>query len=173
MSSDRDEVVAQIRAVRKRYDDTLSDGDRARLRRAKSIDEVALEGAYWRIAEGASEVHPRTLQGLVMLFGLAPQRSTVGFALGRFLRERLVSGEEGKDLRFRRLIARDRDELVHRLRGVLRLACGGDVPVDWGALGADLHFWSDRVRREWAQSFYAPSKQVAAQADGVETKEEQ
>ena len=63
-------------------------------------------------------------------------------------------------LRFRRLLdSRDRDELDHRLRGILKLAAGDKTPVDWGVLGVDILWFfaeSDMVRRRWAQDFYAP-----------------
>jgi len=69
---------------------------------------------------------------------------------------------DGPALRFRRLLdSRDRDELEHRLRGILKLASHDRVPVDWGVLGVDILWFfagSDSVRRRWAQDFYAPSR---------------
>jgi CRISPR type I-E-associated protein CasB/Cse2 len=50
--------------------------------------------------------------------------------------------------------------LDHRLRGILRLACGSGAPVDWGVLGVDILWFfaeSGSVRRRWAQDFYAPA----------------
>ena len=75
----------------------------------------------------------------------------------------------GAALRFRRLLScrdRERDELDHRLRGVLRLACADKAPVDWGVLGVDILWFfaeSDSVRRRWAQDFYAPTSSDASQ----------
>lgn len=159
MSSERDLMKEKIREVRRRFD-ALPPGDRARLRRSRSAGEIALEGSYWRIAEGA---HRSALPGVVLLFAEAPQTRRLGitFAFGRFLKARLSSGEEGRDLRFRRVIASaDRDELYHRMRGILRLASGGDAPVDWGELGLDLinFFPGEHVRRAWTEAYFAPTQ---------------
>ena len=45
-----------------------------------------------------------------------------------------------------RLASRDRDELVHQLRRLLRHGFQASRRgVDWGSLGADIVFWSDRA----------------------------
>jgi len=162
-----DDVKDQIRAVRKRYD-ALSPGDRAVLRRCKSSDEVMLEGAYWRVA---GEAHRRALADVVLLFGEAPHRATKDFSLGRHLRTHLSSAKEGHSVRVRRLVQCERDDLAHRLRGLLRLTSAGHVAIDWGVLGADIFFFGDAVRRRWTQDFFAPISLSAPASQISETKD--
>jgi CRISPR type I-E-associated protein CasB/Cse2 len=153
-------LVDELRAVRARFD-KLPRGDVAVLRRCRTADEIALEGDYWRIRGGLA----RDISHVVLLFPLAGQANREGFSFGRFLRHQL-RGRDGKvspaaTLRFRRLLdSRDKAELTHRLRGLLRLACAAGAPVDWGALGSELVWFfaeSGSVRRRWAQDFYAPT----------------
>lgn len=161
----RDDLAGELRRVRGRYD-ALNRGETAPLRRCRNAGELSLEGAFWRA--GGSLVH--TPQGthlphVVLHFPLAKQVRSLGahaFSMGRFLKNKLGRpGDEGNDsLRFRRLLdSRDREDLDHRLRGILRLACADGSTVDWGALGCDLLWFfadSDNVRRTWAQDFYSP-----------------
>jgi len=152
------ELSTDLRAVRARYD-KLPRGDIASLRRCRTADEIAIEGTYWRIGSPLAQrqVH---LPHVVLLFPLAPQVAREGVSFGRFLRRQL-GDSDGAALRFRRLLdSRGRDDLDHRLRGILRLACADRAPVDWGVLGTDiLWFFSESgsVRRRWAQDFYAPT----------------
>ncbi|CAN5192468.1 hypothetical protein BH09MYX1_BH09MYX1_46300 [soil metagenome] len=146
-----------IRAVRRRYDE-LDRGKTAPLRRCRAADEVAVEGAYWRIGESLAR-EQWNLAHVVLLFPLAPHVTREKFSFGRYLRSQIGDGDNGV-LRVRRVLdSRDRDELDHRLRGVLKLASGDKTPVDWGVLGTDILWFfaeSDNVRRRWAQDFYAP-----------------
>lgn len=156
--STTDALREDLRAVRRRYDD-LRRGETAPLRRCRTAEEVARERAYWLIG-GALAHEKYDLAHVVLLFPLAQQvrPSARPFSFGWFLRQQLGDGD-GAALRFRRLLASsDKDELDHRLRGVLRLACAEKAPVDWGVLGADIlwFFERDNVRRSWAQNFYAP-----------------
>lgn len=156
-TSPADGLRERLRAVRQRFDQ-LQPGGKASLRRCHTASEVALERAYWQVAgPAADETH---LPHVVLLFPLGAHRSASRFSFGQFLRGRL-GDEEGAALRIRRLLAsRDRDELDHRLRAMLRLADAANHPVDWGSLGLDVLWFfaqSDAVRRRWAQDFYAPS----------------
>jgi len=152
------ELSTDLRAARARYD-KLPRGDVATLRRCRTADEVAIEGIYWRIGSPLArrQVH---LPHVVLHFPLAKQHVKEGFSFGRFL-NRQLGDSDGAALRFRRLLdSRDRDDLDHRLRGILRLACADGNPVDWGILGVDiLWFFSESgaIRRRWAQDFYAPT----------------
>jgi CRISPR type I-E-associated protein CasB/Cse2 len=154
-----------LRGARGRYDQ-LDRGKRAQIRRCRTADDVALEGAYWRIGGALAHVE-KHLSHVVLLFPLAPHASKPAdrFSFGRHLRRQL-GDSDGATLRFRRLLdSRDRDELDHRLRGILRLAAGDHAPLDWGVLGTDILWFfseSDSVRRRWAQDFYAPTSQEAS-----------
>lgn len=146
-----------IRGVRRRYDQ-LDRGRTAPIRRCRTAGEVALEGAYWRIGDALAREQGH-LPHVVLLFPLAPHAKNEKFSFGRYL-FRQIGDRDNAVLRFRRLLdSRDRDELDHRLRGILKLASADRTPVDWGVLGTDiLWFFGERetVRRRWAQDFYAP-----------------
>jgi CRISPR type I-E-associated protein CasB/Cse2 len=152
------QLSTDLRAARARYD-KLPRGDIASLRRCRAADEIALEGVYWRLGSPLAQ-QQLYLPHVVLHFPLAAQRAKEGFSFGRFL-NRQLGDSDGAALRFRRLLdSRDRDDLDHRLRGILRLACADRSPVDWGLLGVDiLWFFSESgaVRRRWAQDFYAPT----------------
>jgi CRISPR type I-E-associated protein CasB/Cse2 len=157
------ELCTDLRAVRARYD-KLPRGDIASLRRCRAADDVAIEGTYWHIASPLAQ-RQRHLPHVVLLFPLARQSAKKGFSFGRFLNQRL-GDSGGAGLRIRRLLdSRDRDDLDHRLRGALRLACTDGNPVDWGVLGTDILWFfaeSGAVRRRWAQDFYAPTTPPSA-----------
>ena len=151
------ELRAAIRDVRGRYD-RLDRGRTASIRRARSADEVALDGTFWRVGEGLAQTQTH-LPHVVLLFPLAGQlKGAADFSFGRLLKRKLGEND-GAIHRFRRVLAsRDREELDHRLRGILRLATADKTPVDWGVLGVDILWFfaeSDNVRRKWAQDFFA------------------
>lgn len=152
-----DALRGELRLARQRYD-RLDPGGKASLRRCRTAGEVALERAYWQVAGSLAEQYH--LPHVVLLYPLATHQSSARFSFGRYLAAQLGDGD-GAALRVRRLLAaRDRDELDHRLRGLLRLADGAHHPVDWGSLGLDVLWFladSDAVRRRWAQDFYAPN----------------
>jgi CRISPR type I-E-associated protein CasB/Cse2 len=154
-----------LRAVRMRYD-ALERGKTAQIRRCRTADDIALEGTYWRIGEALARAEWH-LPHVVLLFPLARHatRERERFSFGRYLRKHL-GDSDGATLRFRRLLdSSERDDLDHRLRGVLRLAAGDHAPLDWGVLGTDILWFfaeSDIVRRRWAQDFYAPTSGEAS-----------
>lgn len=156
-----EQLAASIRLVRARYDQ-LERGPVAQLRRCRSAAAIELEGAYWRVAGDFSKSNPnltRHVPHLVLLFPYAGQRTKSTFSVGQFLRDHL-GDKPGANLRFRRVLsAESRDELDHRLRGLLRLAAADGARVDWGVLGRDILWFfaeSDATHRRWAQDFYAP-----------------
>jgi len=154
-----DQLQYDLRAARRRYDE-LKRGETAPIRRCRNAGDLVLEPSYWRVGGSLAREQPH-LAHVVLLFPLAAQRRALSppFAFGQLLRRRLRGSASGP-LRFRRLLASgDRDELDHRLRSLLRLACTDNTAIDWGVLGVDiLWFFAERdnVRRRWAQDFYAP-----------------
>lgn len=156
-----------IRGVRRRYDQ-LDRGQTASIRRCRVADEIALERIYWQIGREVAQQQWH-LTHVVLLFPLAPHATSAkfSFSFGRYLRKQIGDGDS-MALRIRRLLdSRDRDELDHRLRSVLKLASGDKTPVDWGVLGTDILWFladSDNVRRRWARDFYAPYAPTAQAA---------
>ncbi|MCA9631184.1 MAG: type I-E CRISPR-associated protein Cse2/CasB, partial [Myxococcales bacterium] len=125
---------------------------------------VQLEAAYWKVASDIGKSHREIahhVPHVVLLFPYADHHQQARFSMGRLLQAHLGDGD-GAALRFRRLLScESRDELDHRLRGVLRLTAASGARVDWGVLGRDVLWFfadTDRVRRNWAQDFYAPIK---------------
>ena len=115
-----------IRDVRRRYDQ-LDRGQTAPIRRCRTADEVALEGAYWRIGEAVTHEQWH-LPHVVLLFPLAPHTVNDRFSFGCYLRKQCGNSDTAS-LRFRRLLdSRDRNELDHRLRGLLRACCRRQEP---------------------------------------------
>lgn len=177
-ASKSEELIHRLRQLRERYD-RLAVSDRgavAVLRRCKSADEVVLDGTFWRLSRDLVQEPFKWAKGAsraVFLFPWAPHRTEERFSFGRFLRTRLGE-EDGAKLRFRRLLAsRDEDELDHRMRGVLRLACGNGRSdagshIDWGVFGADfLRIFREKnfVRRRWAEDFYGKLKETTSGPD--------
>ncbi|MDP2877589.1 MAG: type I-E CRISPR-associated protein Cse2/CasB [Holophaga sp.] len=59
--------------------------------------------------------------------------------------------------RFQHLLAAEvGQELFDRVTRMILLAKSQGIPVNYGKLENDLHFWNDRTRREWASSFWTP-----------------
>jgi len=162
------QLAARIRDLRRHYD-ALSPGSRATLKRCSTANDVLLEGDFWRlIAESrvADDVRARVAH-VVACFPAAKQASTTAEPFGTWLRNAIYSDVSNADLlarstRVRRLlVARDRDELVHGLRRLVRHGFQkSQHGLDWGQLGADIVYWGDGVRRRWAQDFFAPAKRA-------------
>lgn len=156
--SPKNALRAALRTVRDRFD-LLERGKTASLRRCQTASELVLEGVYWRLVDSAS-AKQNHLAHVVLHFPLVRHRTSETFSFGGFLRKQL-GDSDGGTLRFRRLLdSRDRDELDHRMRGILRLAARDGATVDWGILGTDILWFfaeSDSVRRRWAQDFYSPN----------------
>lgn len=152
-----------IRAVRRRYDE-LDRGRTAPLRRARTADEIVVEGAYWRIGGALARERPQ-LAHVVLHFPLSAHRTNDKFSFGRWLFQG-IGQRDNAVLRFRRLLdSRDPDELDHRLRGILKLGASDHSSVDWGVLGSDILWFfgkHDSVRRRWAQDYYAPFEDIDA-----------
>lgn len=163
MNITRDDAMAQMRAARREYDQGLSPGDRAVLRRCREPAEIMLEAAFWRLAANARDIAPSHLAPVVLLFAACDAARPDGRPFGRYLNRHLTRGKKvspGAALRVRRLLASpDIEVLTARLR---RLLASIGAPIDWGVLGADLNQWqrssrsADEVLRQWAQHFYAP-----------------
>jgi CRISPR type I-E-associated protein CasB/Cse2 len=163
----REDLEHKVRDARRRYD-KLSRGETASLRRCRTANESELESIFWKVND--SQRIPNFAH-VVVLFPLANARlATRPFSFGSFLRGKLGDTDSAA-LRFRRVLeSRTRDELDHRLRGLLKLATADGSRVDWGVLGVDvLWFFGERdsVRRRWAQDFYAPLARSRAQTEAT------
>jgi CRISPR system Cascade subunit CasB len=67
---------------------------------------------------------------------------------------RLQGQNQSFDVRFKRLLACDRDEICDRLRPVVFAAKAKGIPVNYEQLFADLCYWGDTVKARWAQGYW-------------------
>ena len=149
-------TAEQIRAVRASYD-ALTEAERTALKGCRDATAIMMDRTFWKIAGSTSDDVRLRLAHLVACFSAAPQMAEpAGFKPGLFLREALYPNQAPQTpeeaLKYKHLVlARDVDELVPRIRKIL-----GDArrPVDWGVLGRDLFFWSEKVRKAWDRDFY-------------------
>lgn len=149
-------TAEQIRDLRKAYE-ALSDAERDALKRCPNATAIMMDRTFWKLAGATSDDVRLRLAHLVACFPSAPQLpDPAGFKPGLFLREVLYPGQSpatpDQALKYKHLTqARDVDELVPRIRKLLGEA---KRPVDWGVLGRDLFFWSDKVKKAWDKDFY-------------------
>lgn len=150
---------------------------RAQLRQADSVTEVIMvpgthrllhalraaareqgrEGLY--LGSGAGRVKVAVIAGL-----LAHVKTSGGANTAVLMAQRKKTSDTPyvSELRFRRLIqAGDIESLYPMLRRTLALM---DHHANVHALAADIWFWGDHVRRQWAYDYYdkLPSRQGAA-----------
>lgn len=59
--------------------------------------------------------------------------------------------------RFQHLLAASRDEICDRVVRLVLYAKSKEISVNYEQLEKDLHYWSDRVKTRWAQSFWIDS----------------
>lgn len=165
---------AIVRRVRALYDDDarFGRGHRAVLRRARTIDEMLSEGAYWYLVSAAEvpDALKSRLAPVVLCFPAAKASAAGSFSLGRWLRNEIYAETLEADLptratRFRRLLAvrnGDREGLAHQLRKLIHHAAQkSNAVVDWGIVGADILGFGERVRQKWAADFFAGSPRSA------------
>ena len=84
--------------------------------------------------------------------------------------ERDKSGDDIKltptERRFQHLLAAEKgDELYRRVLRMVLMAKSQEVRVNYEQLETDLRFWSDRVRTEWAASFWTPKVSAATEEE--------
>lgn len=134
--------------------------DRAELCRTSNVEDIVLLPAFQRAClrfkpffqqkEGDWE---KSVERLAMILGLLAR---VREHTEQILPLQMASQKQGEkpvlsELRFRRLIQRDRDELYQAMRRVLPLL--GDKANIY-ALANDVYYWGKDVKREWAFAYF-------------------
>ncbi|HEB87800.1 MAG TPA: type I-E CRISPR-associated protein Cse2/CasB [Gammaproteobacteria bacterium] len=140
-------------------------GARAELRRCKSVDEVVMTVVFQRLChrlrpafEGQSNWEDR----LAAIVGLLShvEEITTGGSLAR----QMSMPEGGRpvvsELRFRRLLQRDRTELYTALVRVLRMLKG---KADIHDLAHAVFYWGNEIKKKWAYDYFpnVPEKKSA------------
>jgi len=162
----RDELAEAIRGCRARYD-RMRRAQRAQLqRKGHEAKVLRWEGLYWNLIGETLSEEPHLVH-VVFLFPHAEQRrAKVGrFSFGQYLRtadspsehamRRILSIQSSDDV--------NRDALDRQLRASLTRVAR---PLDWGEFGVDVLWFfaeSGRVRRRWAEDFYAPIRPSRAE----------
>lgn len=68
--------------------------------------------------------------------------------------------------RFQHLLSAQRgDELYNRILRMIHMAKSQEVRVNYEQLETDLKFWGDRVKTEWAASFWTPGTSPATEEE--------
>lgn len=145
--------------------DSLQDdrGARAELRRCQSPDEVAITASFQRLCQKmrpffASE---RGWEGrLAAIAGLAAQVRE--HKPGRSLAVQMTEGTPPavSELRFRRLLQRERVDLYPALIRILRML---DNEADLMELACAVYYWGTGVKKRWAADYFprVPDKKSA------------
>jgi len=124
----------------------ISAADRAALRRGTDPWEVR---AFYELLRLYADTKPRFVALTAPL--IAELREETDVSLGELCRKRQLS-----ERRLRRLLAaRDRDDLVHQLRSVIRILGRTANPDELVRL---VRYWGDRARRGVAQDYFQPEE---------------
>jgi len=129
-------------------------GARAELRRCKSVADVAMTAAFARLCHAMRD-HFQDERGwqdrLAAIAGLSSHLRTQ--MPGRTLPERMAEGSPPtvSELRFRRLLQRERDDLYPALVRVLRML---GYSADLHSLANDIYYWGDGVKKRWAYAYF-------------------
>ena len=132
---------------------------RAELRRANTLAEVALTPAYVDLLDRIGEVGGgRPFEQVAAIASvLGEVRREAGARHGDFARTmaRTVDRRPAvSELRFRRLLATDeREQLAAQLRRVVPML---DAPVPIPDLALSVYYWGDARKRQWAEQYWAP-----------------
>lgn len=136
-------------------------GARAELRRCDSPEAVMYHPAFVRLSQKLQPLlkdHPNWPNRVAMVVGLLShvrREDTRTLALAMAGNPPVVS-----ELRFRRLLQRDRSDLYGAMIRVLRML---DYQANLPDLMGSVFFWGDGVRRRWALDYFThtPEKQSA------------
>lgn len=122
----------------------------------------------WPWLGAVSGIGNQRIETIAGLYAYHPEETHSG-NVGTTCR-RLAGENNTFDGRFRRLLSCDRDEICDRLRPVILTAKAKEIPVNYEQLIADLRFWGDRVKTQWAQEYWAmPKSEEAAIGKSSET----
>ncbi|NOY63566.1 MAG: type I-E CRISPR-associated protein Cse2/CasB [Gammaproteobacteria bacterium] len=150
-------------------------GTRAELRRCKDISEVMMTPAYHhfcqRIKPLMAEAHDWQ-SSFAALIGLLShlksekvleksKGSKSSYAALCALAMAKPQGERPQvsELRFRRLLQRDRSDLYPAMIRVIRMLDGN---VNLYGLAESVYYWGDRIKKEWAFAYFPRVPQKSA-----------
>ena len=154
-----------LEIIRKRWEELQTpacSGHRAKLRRAQSPDEVAMQAHYYSIIApllAMDELEPlkrRISSHMPSVVGLLAHVKTDD--QNRSFAEAMGTKKQGSDqpivsdLRFRRILrVEDQDELYTTMIRVIRMLDGNVNVTD---LATSVFFWNEQTRKRWASLYY-------------------
>jgi len=152
-------------------------GTRAELRRCRSISEVAITPAFSRMCRQVEKLMPtnfpwesRLAAVLGLISHLDPNEKNTVLAKqdnGKYVELFIepmtyLSGDRPilSELRFRRLLQREKNDLYPAMIRVLRLL-GGNANLF--GLAESVFYWGDKIRKRWAFAYFpnVPEKKSA------------
>lgn len=139
-------------------------GQRAELRRCRSITDVMLTPTYQHFCRRYCKELSATDPRIAAVAGLVSHLKEDPFIAQNLARSMSDSAGERpvvSELRFRRLLERSREDLYPAMIRILRMLGGKTNIYD---LARDIYWWGDGVRKEWAFTYYprVPDKTTTA-----------
>lgn len=132
-------------------------GAMADLRCALSLAKRPRAWPHLASVGGIDNIRVLTVAGL---FALHPEEAQTG-NLGTTC-QALSKETPSFDIRFRRLLSCDRDEICDRLRPIVLAAKAEGISVNYERLFIDLWYWSNNVKANWAREYWgAPTDEEA------------
>lgn len=137
-------------------------GDRAALRRCRSVQEVAFVPAFHRLRQNLSRIAPLDAEKLAMVAGILSHVKKNDPSL-RFAQQMATPGEGGdrarvSGLRFRRLLKIEEHEDLYGM--VIRAIRLLDGSLNIASLADGVYWWNGKTKNNWAFDYYdkAPSE---------------
>jgi CRISPR system Cascade subunit CasB len=132
--------------LRVAYEEALTNGQRAELRRAASPEDLGLLPSYYRLLPG----RPGSQWERVVYFVPHAGHRSGAPSLGEQLARARVSEA--------RLFQVIRSTYPNDLIQMRRLLQHVDAIVDWAELGRTLYYWGDRSKRKLVESYFMALK---------------
>lgn len=134
-------------------------GQRAVLRRAKSLEEVVLAPAFHHLRHALAGSEHTSVTRIALVAGVLAhldENDTVPVAARMAQPAPGTARPRVSELRFRRLLqAREPEELLRAMRRLLGLlGSSGRAKASVDDLTESVYWWSERTRRQWALDFY-------------------
>ncbi|MAF96247.1 MAG: type I-E CRISPR-associated protein Cse2/CasB [Rhodospirillaceae bacterium] len=127
-------------------------GERAMLRRAKSVDGVVISRSFHQLCRRLRPLLQGEYHWEERLAVVAGLLSHVRGYANRPLAEQMAGNPpEVSELRFRRMLQRDRGDLYKSMIRVLRML---DNKADIYDLSDSVFYWGDPVKKRWAYSYF-------------------
>lgn len=140
-------------------------GVRAELRRCKTIADVIMTPSYQRLCARLRPVMKHEYnfeENIAAVIGLLSHLKTnsQGRTLPQQMAESTGNNPLVSELRFRRLLQRDREDLYGALIRILRMLKG---EANLYSLSESVFYWGDNVKKQWSFAYFplVPEKKSA------------